>query len=81
MAVDISNYLTQIQNAAYGKDVRSALYQSIRITNEYATSSMFKLIQVNYRRNKVSKADVWAYADEGIITAAEATTICGARPT
>lgn len=41
---------------------------------------MFNLIRMQYRLRKITAADVWTKADEGIITEAQATIICGPRP-
>lgn len=30
--------------------------------------------------DKITAVDVWAYADEGVITEEQATLICGQRP-
>ena len=41
---------------------------------------MFNLIRTRYRLHKITAQEVWAYADEGKITAEQATLICGPRP-
>lgn len=43
-------------------------------------STMFAFIKLRYRLHKITAADVWAYADDGKITEAEAILICGPRP-
>ena len=42
---------------------------------------MFDLINNLYRLGKLTAAQVWAQADNGVITATQAAAICGARPT
>lgn len=44
------------------------------------STSMYNLIRTRYKLHKITAADVWAYADEGEITAEQATLICGPRP-
>lgn len=39
-----------------------------------------KIIRNRYRAGALTSAQVWAYADDGTITAQEATLICGPRP-
>ena len=41
---------------------------------------MFVIIKGKCRRHEITAADVWAYADAGKITAAQALLICGPRP-
>lgn len=41
---------------------------------------MYALIRLKYRMKKISAAEVWAYADSGVITEEQAATICGPRP-
>lgn len=41
---------------------------------------MFAIIRTRYRLHKITAVDVWAYADEGTITAQQANMICGPRP-
>ena len=41
---------------------------------------MYAIIKGKYRRHKITSAQVWEYADEGKITAAQAMSICGPRP-
>ena len=41
---------------------------------------MYQIIKGKYRRHEISAADVWAYADQGKITEAQAVSICGPRP-
>lgn len=41
---------------------------------------MFTIIRNRYRMHKITAADVWAYADAGKITEAQAIQICGPRP-
>lgn len=43
-------------------------------------SAKFNLIRTQYRLHKITASDVWAYADSGTITSAEASLICGPRP-
>ena len=40
----------------------------------------YDIIHMLYRMKRLTAAQVWAKADEGIITAEEAARICGARP-
>ena len=40
----------------------------------------YAIIKMKYDRHKITAAQVWEYADEGIITELEAAKICGARP-
>lgn len=40
----------------------------------------YKIIKMRYQLHKITAADVWAYADQGVITEEEAAKICGARP-
>lgn len=41
---------------------------------------MYAIIKGKYRRHEITAAQVWEYADEGKITAAQAVSICGPRP-
>ncbi|MBQ9252641.1 MAG: XkdX family protein [Clostridia bacterium] len=41
---------------------------------------MFSIIKMKYQAKKITAAEVWAYADAGKITEAEAIKICGPRP-
>ena len=41
---------------------------------------MYVIIKNWYKLGKITAADVWAYADAGKITHAQAVSICGARP-
>ncbi len=41
---------------------------------------MFALIKMKYRLHKITAAQVWEYADNGVITEAQALSICGPRP-
>lgn len=41
---------------------------------------MFAIIKTKYKLHKITAADVWQYADDGVITAAQAVLICGPRP-
>lgn len=41
---------------------------------------MYAIIKGKYRRHEITAAQVWGYADEGKITAAQAMSICGPRP-
>lgn len=43
-------------------------------------SAAYPIIYARYRQHKITAADVWAYADDKKITAAEAARICGPRP-
>lgn len=43
-------------------------------------SGMYKSIKMRYDLKRITAADVWSYADEGIITEDEAMRICGPRP-
>lgn len=43
-------------------------------------STKYNLIRTQYRLHRITATDVWAYADGGTITEAEATLICGPRP-
>ncbi len=43
-------------------------------------SNAFIVIRTRYRLHKITASDVWAYADAGTITEAEAVLICGPRP-
>lgn len=40
----------------------------------------YKIIKMRYQLHKITAADVWDYADQGVITEEEAAKICGARP-
>lgn len=40
---------------------------------------VYKLIKLKYQRHEITVADVWAYADKGVITEAQAIMICGPR--
>ncbi len=40
----------------------------------------YQLIRNMYRLHKITAAQVWAYADSGEITEAQAVKICGPRP-
>ncbi len=42
---------------------------------------MVRIIRTRYIMGRITAADVWGYADEGIISDAEAASICGPRPT
>lgn len=41
---------------------------------------MYLFLLTAYRSHRITAAQVWQKADEGIITAAQATSICGPRP-
>ena len=41
---------------------------------------MYLIIKGKYKRHEITAAQVWAYADDGTITAAQAMSICGPRP-
>lgn len=41
---------------------------------------MYAIIRTKYLMHKITAARVWEYADEGIITDAQAASICGPRP-
>lgn len=41
---------------------------------------MYTFIKVQYRLHKITAAKVWEYADNGVITEAQAISICGPRP-
>lgn len=41
---------------------------------------MFYILLMSYRQHRITAAQVWEKADEGVITAAQATSICGPRP-
>lgn len=41
---------------------------------------MFNIIKMKYKARKITAAEVWAYADMGKITEADAMMICGPRP-
>ncbi len=41
---------------------------------------MFNLIKNLYNRHMITSEQVWAYADAGKITEAQALRICGPRP-
>lgn len=41
---------------------------------------LYRIIKNRYALHLITAADVWAYADENKITAAQAETICGPRP-
>ena len=41
---------------------------------------MFLFLFAAYRNHRITAAQVWGKADEGIITAEQATAICGPRP-
>jgi len=41
---------------------------------------MYAIIRTRYRLHKITAVEVWAYVDDGTITAAQATMICGPRP-
>lgn len=41
---------------------------------------MYTIIRNKYKRHEITAYDVWAYVDEGVITATQATKICGPRP-
>lgn len=43
-------------------------------------SPAFSIIRTRYRLHKITALEVWAYADNGEITTAEAIQICGPRP-
>lgn len=40
----------------------------------------YQLIKNLYRMHRITAAEVWACADAGEITEAQAISICGARP-
>lgn len=40
----------------------------------------YQLIKTMYRLHRITAAEVWAYADAGDITEAQAVSICGPRP-
>ena len=40
----------------------------------------YNMIRMQYRLKKITAADVWAYADDGVITETQANSICGPRP-
>ncbi len=42
---------------------------------------MYNLIKMRYRLHKITAQQVWEYVDDGVITAEQAVTICGPRPT
>ena len=41
---------------------------------------MFMFVKMRYQLHKINAYGVWAYVDDGVITADEATRICGPRP-
>lgn len=41
---------------------------------------MYSIIRTRYRLHKITAVDVWAYVDDGTITAEQAIMICGPRP-
>lgn len=41
---------------------------------------VYTIIRNKYKRHEITALDVWAYADEGVITEAQAIKICGPRP-
>lgn len=41
---------------------------------------MYLFLLMAYRSHRITAAQVWQKADEGVITAAQATSICGPRP-
>ena len=41
---------------------------------------MYAISTGKFRRHEITAAQVWEYADEGKITAAQAMSICGPRP-
>ena len=41
---------------------------------------MFYFLLMAYSQHKITAAQVWKKADEGVITAAQAAAICGPRP-
>lgn len=41
---------------------------------------MYAIIRTRYRLHKITALDVWAYVDDGTITATQAIMICGPRP-
>lgn len=41
---------------------------------------MFALIKLKYRMRQLTAAQVWAFVDDHMITAAQAVSICGPRP-
>ena len=47
---------------------------------ENGMSAKAKIIKAQYKTHRITAEDVWAYADEGVITAQEAVLICGPRP-
>ena len=41
---------------------------------------MFYILLTSYRLHRITAAQVWEKADDGVITAAQAASICGPRP-
>ena len=41
---------------------------------------MFYILLMSYRQHRITASQVWQKADEGVITAAQAASICGPRP-
>lgn len=41
---------------------------------------MFYILLMSYRQHRITAAKVWGKVDDGVITAAQATSICGPRP-
>ena len=41
---------------------------------------LYRIIKGKYLRGELTAAQVWAYADEGKISLAQAAEICGPRP-
>lgn len=41
---------------------------------------MFYILLTSYRLHRVTAVQVWEKADEGVITATQAASICGPRP-
>ena len=80
MAATISGLLNTIRTESLGKNIRTALADSIEAIN----NDTFKIIKVNYDNGSKNVKDqrlVWAYVDAGIITATQAESITkAARP-
>lgn len=41
---------------------------------------MFYILLMAYRKHRITAAQVWEKADDGVITATQAASICGPRP-
>lgn len=41
---------------------------------------MFYILLMSYRQHRITAAQVWKKADDGVITATQAASICGPRP-